>query len=256
MAWDPTQYDKFKKERSRPFFDLLAQLDDISPRTIVDLGCGTGELTAELAKKWQHAQVVGVDSSPEMLEKSRAYAGERLRFMTAAMEQWTPSRPIDLILSNSAFHWLNPHEKQIQRIASFVAAGGAFAFQAPNQFKEPTHVIMQEVRNAPEWRPLVGSETPDSYLAEPMWYIEALSAMGFQASVFETMYYQVVQGDDPVLEWLKGTSLRCILDKLDPGKQERFALECGEKLRAAYPKKESGTLFPYRRMFVIAKRGN
>jgi trans-aconitate 2-methyltransferase len=115
---------------------------------------------------------------------------------------------------------------------------------------------MQEVRNAPEWRPLVGSETPDSYLAEPMWYIEALSAMGFQASVFETMYYQVVQGDDPVLEWLKGTSLRCILDKLDPGKQERFALECGEKLRAAYPKKESGTLFPYRRMFVIAKRGN
>jgi trans-aconitate 2-methyltransferase len=76
MAWDPKQYDKFKKERSRPFFDLLAQLDDISPKSVVDLGCGTGELTAELARKWPQAEVMGVDSSPEMLEKSKPHAGE------------------------------------------------------------------------------------------------------------------------------------------------------------------------------------
>jgi trans-aconitate 2-methyltransferase len=254
MAWDPTQYDKFKKERSRPFFDLLAQLDEIAPKTVADLGCGTGELTAELAKKWPQAEVVGVDSSPEMLEKSKAYANEHLRFRTAAMEEWTPSGPIDLIFSNSAFHWLKPHEAQIQRIASFVAPGGTLAFQAPNQFKEPTHVIMQEVRNAPEWKSRVGSETADSYMADPRWYIDALGAMGFQVRVFETLYHQVVEGDDPVLEWLKGTSLRCILDKLPPSDQERFAAECGAKLRAAYPKREGGTLFPYRRMFVIAKR--
>jgi trans-aconitate 2-methyltransferase len=255
MAWDPTQYDKFKKERSRPFFDLLAQLDDISPKTVVDLGCGTGELTAELAKKWPKAEIVGVDSSSEMLEKAKSYAGARLRFETATMEEWTPARPADLIFSNSAFHWLKPHEEQIERIGSFVAPGGTLAFQAPNQFKEPTHVIMQEVRNAPQWKPWVGSETADSYLADPMWYIEALGAKGFDVRVFETLYHQVVAGDDPVLEWLKGTSLRCILDKLPPGEQERFAAECGAKLRAAYPQKNGRTLFPYRRMFVIAKRG-
>ena len=254
MAWDPTQYDKFKKERARPFFDLLAQLDDISPKTVVDLGCGTGELTAELAKKWPQAQVLGVDSSPEMLEKSKTHANKHPRFRTAAMEEWTPSSPVDLIFSNSAFHWLKPHEPQIKRIASFVAAGGTFAFQAPNQFREPTHVIMQEVRNSPEWKLLVGSETADSYLADPMWYIETLNAMGFDVRVFETLYHQVVQGDDPVLEWLKGTSLRCILEKLDLEQQERFAAQCGVKMRAAYPKRESGTLFPYRRMFVIARR--
>jgi trans-aconitate 2-methyltransferase len=253
MAWDPAQYEKFKKERARPFFDLLAQLDDIAPRTVVDLGCGTGELTAELARKWPQARVVGVDNSPEMLEKSKSYAGDRLRFELSEMERWTPEHPVDLLFSNAAFHWLKPHEQQIKRLATFVAAGGTFAFQAPNQFEEPTHVIMQEVRNAPEWKPLVGAETPDSYLADPMWYIKTLSAMDFQVRVFETMYYQVVQGDDPVLEWLKGTSLRCILEKLDAGQQERFAEECGAKLRAAYPKKSGGTLFPYRRMFVVAR---
>src|SRR3569832_2087293 len=105
MAWDPAQYEKFKKERSRPFFDLLAQLDDISPKSVVDLGCGTGELTSELVKKWPKATVLGVDNSPEMLERSKAHASERLRFELNEMSQWSPANPVDLIFSNSAFHW-------------------------------------------------------------------------------------------------------------------------------------------------------
>src|SRR4051812_3631972 len=165
MAWDPAQYEKFKKERARPFFDLLAQLD-IEPQTIVDLGCGTGELTAELAKKWSQATVLGVDNSSEMIEKSKAFANEQLRFETAPMEKWAPKEPVDLLFSNAAFHRLKPHEEQIERLVGFVTKGGTFAFQAPNQFREPSHTIIQEVRNSPEWKSLIGSDRSDGYLAE------------------------------------------------------------------------------------------
>lgn len=254
MAWDPTQYERFKKERSRPFFDLLAQLDDIAPRTVVDLGCGTGELTAELAKKWPRAEVVGVDSSPEMLEKSKAYANERLRFEQNEMEQWTPNVPVELLFSNAAFHWLKPHEEQIERLASFVASGGTFAFQAPNQYREPSHTIIQDVRNAPEWKPLIGSPTSDGYLAEPGWYLTTLREMGFAPRLWETVYYQVLEGENAALEWVKGTALRGVLAKLDIEQQKRFLAQCAEKFNAAYPKTNGGTLFPYRRMFVVARR--
>ncbi len=254
MAWDPAQYEKFKNERARPFFDLLAQLDDISPKIVVDLGCGTGELTAELAQKWPQAPVLGTDNSPEMVEKPKPYATDRLRFELNEMAQWTPRAPVDLIFSNSAFHWLQPHEEQIQRLARFVAPRGTFAFQAPNQYREPSHTIIQEVRNAPEWKPIVGSATSDGYLAEPHWYLDALQAMGFVPRVWETIYYQVLEGDNAALEWVKGTALRGVLAKLDPERQKRFLAQCAEKFSVAYPKTGDGTLFPYRRMFVVAKR--
>ena len=254
MAWDPAQYEKFKKERSRPFFDLLAQLDDIEPKAVVDLGCGTGELTAELTKKWPQATVVGVDNSPEMLEKSKAYASERLRFELNEMSQWSPIAPVDLLFSNAAFHWLKPHEEQIQRLAGFVTRGGTFAFQAPNQYREPSHTIIQDVRNAAEWKQLIGSATSDGYLAAPSWYLDTLREMGFATRLWETIYYQVLEGDNAALEWVKGTALRGVLAKLDLEQQKRFLAQCAEKFSAAYPKTKGGTLFPYRRMFVVAKR--
>ena len=254
MAWDPAQYEKFKKERARPFFDLLAQLDDIEPKTIVDLGCGTGELTAELAKKWRQARVLGIDDSREMLEKSKAFARGGLTFELFPMEQWSTREPVDLLFSNSAYHWLMPHQQQIERLAGYVTPGGTFAFQAPNQFREPSHTIIQDVRNSPEWKPLVGSDRSDGYLAEPQWYLDTLRRLGYEPRLWETIYYQTLDGEDAALEWVKGTTLRGLLGKLGAEQQKRFLAHCAVKFRAAYPKTESGTLMPYRRLFVVAKR--
>lgn len=255
MTWDPTQYEKFKLERSQPFFDLLAQLDDISPNTIVDLGCGTGELTAELANKWPAAKTIGVDNSPEMIAKSAPFETPNLRFEVGSMEHWQPSQPVDLLFSNAAYHWLQDHEEQIVRLAKLVAPGGTFAFQAPNQFGEPSHTIIQGVRNSPEWKPRIGSDRSDGYVAKPAWYIHALAELGYKPRVWETIYYQMVQGEDAALEWVKGTALRPLLAKLPPEQQERFLAHCRPLFAKAYPKSEGGTLFPYRRLFVVAKRG-
>jgi trans-aconitate 2-methyltransferase len=211
-------------------------------------------MTAELAKKWPNAQVLGIDSSPEMVAKSAPYVSGRLRFEVCEIESWAPQHEIDFVFSNAAFHWLKNHEQQIKRLARFVARGGTLAFQAPNQFREPSHTIIQEVRNAPEWKPLIGLENSDGYLAEPRWYLETLRELGFEPRLWETIYYQVLQGDDAVLEWVKGTALRPVLAKLNAEQQTRFLAQCAKEFRKAYPKGNGGTLFPYRRMFVVANR--
>lgn len=254
MTWDPAQYEKFKRERSRAFYDLLAQLDDVSPKTIVDLGCGTGELTAELARTWPEAHVIGIDSSPEMIAKSDAFECERLRLQVAAIEDWQPATPVDLLFSNAALHWLHDHEQQIERLASFVAPGGTFAFQMPNQFAEPSHTIIQQMRNLPEWKPLIGADRSEGYVAKPEWYLSALSKLSFDVRVWETIYYQILEGDDAALEWVKGTALRALLAKLTPEQQERFLSQCCPLYAKAYPSEEGRTLMPYRRLFVVATR--
>lgn len=254
FMWDPAQYGRFAKERARPFFDLLAQIDAAEPKSIVDLGCGTGELTAALAKRWPSAEVVGVDSSPEMIAKAEAQVSPRLRFETKRIQDWQPSAAVDVLFSNAALHWVKPHEQEIERMAGCVAPGGTFAFQAPNQFAAPSHTIIQDVRNLPEWRPLIGSATADGYLAPPAWYAQSLAAWGFETRVWETIYYQVLAGDDAVLEWIKGTALRQPLAKLDPPQQEKFLAQVGARLRKAYPKESGGTMLPYRRLFVVATR--
>jgi trans-aconitate 2-methyltransferase len=213
-----------------------------------------GELTAELAKKWPTAQVIGVDNSAEMISKSAQFATARLKFEQKLMEDWQPSQPVDLLFSNAAYHWLRDHENQIVRLAKLVAPGGTFAFQAPNQFAEPSHTIIQEVRNSPEWNPLIGSDRSDGYVAKPEWYLHALTELGYKARVWETIYYQMVPSEDAALEWVKGTALRPLLAKLTPDQQERFLSHCRPLFAKAYPKSEGGTLFPYRRMFVVAKR--
>jgi trans-aconitate 2-methyltransferase len=253
MTWDPAQYEKFKSERSQPFFDLLAQLDDISPKTVVDLGCGTGELTAELAKRWPQAQVIGIDNSPEMIAKSAAFATANLSFQQGSMEEWQPSQQVDLLFSNAAYHWLRNHEEQIVQLANLVAPAGTFAFHAPNQFAEPSHAIIQDVRNSPEWKPLIGSERSEGYVAKPEWYLQTLTQLGYKPRVWESIYYQMLQGDDAALEWVKGTALRPLLAKLMPEQQERFLAQCRPLFAKAYPKTDGGTLFPYRRLFVVAR---
>lgn len=253
MAWDPAQYGKFAKERAQPFFDLLAQIE-AQPNSVVDLGCGAGELTAVLAKRWPTAEVMGVDSSPEMIANARAHARDNLCFEQLPIESWNPPQPFDLVFANAALHWVKPHEQQIERLAGCVAKGGTFAFQAPNQFAAPSHTLIHDVRNLPEWRDVIGSASSDGYLAPPSWYLHALTGWGFATRVWETIYYQMLEGDNAVLEWLKGTALRAPLAKLDAAQQERFLEQLGRRLRSAYPKENGGTLLPYRRLFVVATR--
>ncbi len=254
--WDPQQYHRFQNERSRPFYDLLAQIDLESPRTIVDLGCGSGELTAQLSGRWSEADVVGIDSSPEMINEAKTYERPgKLEFRLGGISEWEPEEPVDLLFSNAAYQWVPDHERLIPRLAGFIASEGTMAFQVPGNFDAPSHTILAELRQSEKWKDKLAAGADRSAAVQaPEWYIRVLQERGFYVTAWETTYYQIMPGNDPVLEWVKGTALRPVLAILEGKEREEFLDEYRERLRMTYPPQSFGTIFPFRRIFVIARK--
>jgi trans-aconitate 2-methyltransferase len=252
--WDPERYGQFADERSRPFFDLLAAVDG-SPGTVVDLGCGPGTLTASLADRWPAARVVGIDNSPEMLARARVLEQPgRLEFRLGDLERWEADGPVDLIVSNAALQWVPRHRALLPGLASQLTAGGTLAFQVPGNFAAPSHLVMAELCRTPRWRESLGDTIRDAPVAEPMDYLGELQSAGLEPRVWETTYLHVLAGEQPVLDWLKGTALRPVLARLDPDEQAAFCGELAPRLAEAYPGQAFGTVLPFRRIFAVGRR--
>ena len=151
MSWSPAQYLKFSDHRFRPAVDLLGRIDAAQPRTVCDLGCGTGHLTLELKKRWPDAEVFGVDSSPDMLAKAQEVA-PALRFSRANAGDWRPERPLDVIFSNAVLHWLPDHGKLFPRLMTLLAKDGAIAVQMPHNHESPAHKLVLQAAGSERWK--------------------------------------------------------------------------------------------------------
>jgi trans-aconitate 2-methyltransferase len=256
MTWDPVQYARFSRDRSRPFFDMLARVEREAVATAADLGCGAGELTRSLAERWPAARVVGVDSSPGMLERARRQAiPGRLRFELADIATWRGDEPLDLVVSNAALQWVPDHEALLPAIAGMLAPGGTLAVQMPSHFDSPAHQGVAAVAARPRWRPTLAGVGLQSGAVKPLgWYVGRLLGLGFAVDAWQTTYLHVLAGDNPVLEWMKGTALRPLLDRLPAEAVEEFLAEVGAELRAAYPPLGEVTVFPFTRIFFVATR--
>jgi trans-aconitate 2-methyltransferase len=255
MRWDPEQYLRFADERGRPFRDLLARVRARDPRVVVDIGCGAGNLTRELAERWPGADVEGVDASPEMIERARAEVGDRVRLTLADVRDWSPERPVDVLVSNATLQWVPDHLPLLDRLAGALAPGGELAVQVPGNFSEPSHTLLRGLAADPRWRDRL-ADVRWPAVEEPETYLARLAAAGLRADVWETTYLQVLPGEDAVLSWMRGTGLRPVLSALDAPEREAFEAAYGEELRRAYPARASGTVLRYRRIFLVAIRGH
>jgi trans-aconitate 2-methyltransferase len=276
--WNPRQYRAYSSERARPFFELLARIDVAAPGYVADLGCGPGERTADLAARWPGAVIEGIDSSEQMIaearrmvqDQGRSHAGrageaggaleltERAaapRFSVGDLAGWSPDRPVDVIFSNAALQWVPGHQRLLPRWVEALAPGGRLAFSMPGNFEGPSHVVLRELCGSPRWRDLVGRTVRHNVVAAPADYLGLLSGLGCDVDAWETTYLQVLPGADPVVEWMKGTALRPVLDALPgEGEREEFLEELAARLREPYPQGPYGTVFPFRRIFVVAGR--
>ncbi len=249
--WDPDRYLAFADERGRSFVDLLARVGVSGPRTVVDLGCGPGNLTGLLADRWPGAHVVGLDSSPEMVERARA-AGSSIEYDVADLRDWQPPRPVDVLVSNATLQWVPGHLDLLPRLVEQVAPGGWFAFQVPANFDQPSHTIRAELAAEEPYRELTaGAAEPASH--DPETYVAALTALGCTVDAWETTYLHLLTGDDPVFTWVSGTSARPVLAMLPDGLREEFVAEFKRRLRAAYPERPYGVALPFRRVFAVAQ---
>jgi trans-aconitate 2-methyltransferase len=253
VRWDPTQYLRFADDRGRAFVDLVARVQG-GARTVVDLGCGPGTLTPVLRERWPDAEVVGVDSSPEMVERARVEDTDpRSRYELADVAAWAPEGQVDVITSNAMFQWVPDQEAVLRRLAELVVPGGSIAVQVPNNADAPSHALMREVAGRPRFAEHaagvlgVRGTGPEVYLA-------LFADLGWSCDAWETTYLHVLQGEDPVLEWVRGTGLRPILQALPDGVREEFVEEYRLELRRAYPRRPFGTVLPFRRTFAVARR--
>jgi trans-aconitate 2-methyltransferase len=252
-TWDPAQYLKFSNERVRPAFDLLAQVPSQTAARVVDLGCGTGNMTVFLKQRFPAADVLGVDGAETMLAKARAAAPD-CRFEQGDFSTWTPSAAPDLIYSNAALHWVTDHETLFPRLLSVLARGGVLAVQMPYMHDAPFRALQNEIASQGPWSRYLDDAGYPRRLLPVETYFDVIRPLVASLDIWETTYLHVLTGEDAVTEWAAGSSLRPFLDKLPPDQATAYRAAYSAALRPHYPRRPDGsTLLPFRRLFLIAR---
>jgi trans-aconitate 2-methyltransferase len=256
--WDPAQYLHFSDERSRPFYELAGRIRATAPAFVADLGCGPGQLTASLAERWPGATVLGLDSSADMIAAARAagYGGpevsRRLRFEVGDVADWRPAEPADVIISNAVLQWVPQHRELLPRWAGYLAAGGWLGFQLPGNNDQPVHDLIRELAASSRWRDQLSGISLNRQAGDPAEYLDLLGREGLTVDAWETTYLHVLQGEDPVTDWYRGTGLRPVLAALNGADAAEFVREYSRRVRLLYPARPYGTVLPFRRVFVVA----
>lgn len=256
-AWDPRQYRRFEAERDRAALDLLLRLpDDLQPREIWDLGCGTGQHAALLKRRHPQARVHGLDSSAAMLEQARALAADVV-WLEGDIAGWRPERRADLILANASLQWLRDHATLLPRLAEVLAPGGALAVQMPLAHESRHHGIMRATAADGPWAERLREVDVIAPLLAPEAYYDGLAVLCEDIDIWSTTYLHVLQGADAVLDWMAGAALRPFLSALepDPLMKAAFLSAFADQLAEAFPPGHDGaTLLPFPRLFLVAQR--
>lgn len=256
VVWDPAQYERYKIYRDRPALDLMVQIpNDLEPGEIWDLGCGTGEHAALFKRRHPDARVHGLDSSVEMLETARARP-DKVNWIEASIQDWAPVSPPDLVFSNAALQWVPNHREAFPRIMGSIAHGGVFACQVPLSYSAVWYDVLRETIQMAEWRERLARVRGTQPVEAPEVYYDLLAPFSDSVDVWSTTYLHVLEGEDPIVDWMKGTGLRPYLQALSfESERTRFLDAYRSRVSEAFPRRPDGTtLFPFPRLFVLARR--
>jgi trans-aconitate 2-methyltransferase len=251
-TWNPGQYEKFKSERSRPFHDLVSLVQPSGVRTIVDLGCGTGELTKHLHEKIGAERTLGTDSSAQMLAKATSFAGSGLTFERTPIEEFAPMVPFDLVFTNAALQWLPNHRELIPRVLKWVAPHGQIAIQVPANFDHPSHTVAHALGDEMFPGRLTGMAKARSVL-DVAEYATMLFREGFEENRcrMEVYLHPMASGRE-VVEWTKGTMLTSFQSQLKPEEFTAFVGEYTKRLVAVIG--EGPYVYAFKRILIWGRR--
>ncbi|MEE7450874.1 trans-aconitate 2-methyltransferase [Methylobacterium radiotolerans] len=255
--WNPALYTRFEDERTRPAAELLARVPLDAPLLAVDLGCGPGNSTALIAARFPEAEVIGLDTSPAMLESARARLPD-LSFALADAATWAPDRAPDLIYANAVLQWLPDHATLLPRLFGLLAPGGVLAVQMPDNLAEPTHRLMREVAASGPWAAAIGDPAVAGRLGrmlEPAAYYDLLAPSAAAVDVWRTAYHHRMADAAAIVEWVRATGLRPFLDPLDADREAGFLVAYARAIDAAYPPRRDGQrLLAFPRVFIVARK--
>ncbi len=252
MPWNPDVYNQFKAERYAPFYDLLGLVTVKNDLSVIDLGCGTGELTRKLADALPGSQVTGIDTSAEMLEKAKTFATDHLHFSQQSIENAVAGGSTwDIVFSNAAVQWVEDHETLLPRIISLVKKGGQLAIQVPSNHHHVSHVAIRELAERAPYREALNGWIRTSPVLSIEQYARILFENGgHNINVFEKVYPHVLEDAKAVVGWTSGTALVPYMDKLPAALKDSFLNEYTATLTKALP--GSPVFYPFNRTLMVA----
>jgi trans-aconitate 2-methyltransferase len=255
-AWNPTQYERFARERRQPFDDLVAMIERTPAPRVIDLGCGTGELTAELHDALGARETLGFERSANMLARAKDLARPGLRFAQGDIADFADDARWDVVLSNAALQWLPDHERLLPRVAAAVAPGGQLAVQVPANFDHPTHVLAAELAAEQPFAALFTSAPRTASVLAPERYAELLDDLGFaRQSVRLQVYGHHLASRDEVVEWVRGTMLTAYESTLPADVFADFLTQYRARLLPAL-RDTHPYFYPFKRILLWARRGD
>jgi trans-aconitate 2-methyltransferase len=233
---------------------MLQLPTDPPPREVWDLGCGTGEHAAVLAARHPGSVVHGLDASPEMLARARQRTAS-VDWQEGDIANWSPRNAPDLIFTNAVLQWLPNHARLIPELVGKLAHGGAFACQVPLSYGERWHMILREAAASGPWARKLEAVQGVNPTPPAEDYYRWLSPLCRDVDIWSTTYLHVLEGEDPVVDWMSGTALRPYAQALEGEEQAAFLEDYRQRISAAFPKEADGTtLFPFPRLFIVARR--
>lgn len=254
MSWSAAQYVKFEDERTRAARDLVARIPNVEVNRAADLGCGPGNSTEILRARFPEAQILGVDSSPDMIAAARKRAPDAA-FEVADLTKWDGAG-FDVILANAVLQWVPGHDRLVPALMARLNPGGSLAVQTPDNRDEPSHRLMREIAADPRWADRIGDAEKVREPRRPAeWHYRLLKAHATRVDLWRTTYFHVLAGPRAVVEWVKGTGLRPFLDPLSAEEREDYLAAYEAAVARAYPVEPDGTLLlPFPRLFYVAMR--
>ncbi len=250
-GWDAKLYLKYEHERTRPARDLLAQVPIAEARLVYDLGCGPGNSTKLLAARFPRAEIVGLDTSAEMLDRARLILPQA-SFERADLGTWRPERPADLLFANALFQWVPDHLRVLRDLVEALPSGGILAVQMPDNVTEPTHVLMRETA-APWAERLAGAARKP--LPPPAAYYNELRPLCRHIDIWHTIYQHVLADAQAIVEWMMGSGLRPYLALLGEAERQAFLAAYTARIAEEYEQLADGrVLLPFPRLFLVAVR--
>lgn len=252
--WSPEQYLKFSDERTQPAVDLAARIEMVNPLRIIDIGCGTGTSTAVLKNRWPNAHITGIDNSTAMLEKAKADDKDIDWINYDISTDLSPLGKFDIVFSNAVLQWVSDLEAVIPRLFGLLRQGGALAIQIPYTEELPFHLEREKLAASENWNGYLGTLTNQAVYHPHTYFYEIMSSLTDLLFLWQTDYIQIMQSQEDIVEWNKGSSLRPFLDALpNDTLKNAFLKEYAAALHKVYKTEKNGTsLFPFTRIFLIA----
>lgn len=253
MSWNSEQYLKFKAERTQPAIDLANRITAQSPTDIIDIGCGPGNSTEILKKRYPDAAVAGADNSENMLEAARKnYADIEFILCDASRDLGRLDRKFDVVFSNACIQWVPDHHKLLREMMSLLKEGGMLAVQIPMNYDEPIHKIIGEAASSEKWRDKL-NDPRHFYTLAPEKYYDVLAEISSDFSMWQTTYFHRMKSHADIMEWYKSTGLRPYLEALPPADRAEFENDIFAEVETAYPKQANGEIiFRFPRLFFTA----